>query len=570
LHHPSGIESLLIYLAAAVVLVPLCRAAGVSTVLGYLATGVLIGPSTLGLVTKTPEVEIASEVGVLFLLFAIGLELSTEKLRALRGDAFGLGMAQIGVTAAALAAVVFAASGSPAAAVAVGFSLALSSTAIVLQLLRESGELSRRTGRAALAVLLLQDLAVVPLLVLIPLVAGDGVGLGSALALAAVKAALAIAVIIVLGRLLLGRLYQAVTKLREAQIGLALTLLVALGTGWATAELGLSATLGAFLAGLVIAETEFRHQVEADIEPFRGLLLGVFFMSVGLSIDLAALAERAGTVALLVVLLLGIKGAILFGLARLFGLGRANAAYLSLLLAQAGEFGFIALGLAIALGLLTPTVGAELLGAVAVTMFVTPALAVLGKRLELRLQRAAEPGPDALAAQAGELEGHVVVAGCGRVGSTTLRLLAEGGISAIAIDADPLRVRQLRSLGFTAFVGDAARPLLLHAAGVERAQAAVVTLDDPPAAERVCAALRSANPAIQIVARASDFPHGERLLKAGASVTVAENLEGSLELAGRALAAYKVPLGEIERRLDELRADDYARLVAWRTHEGKD
>jgi CPA2 family monovalent cation:H+ antiporter-2 len=567
-HAADGIENLLIYLAAAMVLVLLCRALGVSTVLGYLATGIVIGPSLFGLVQKTPRVEAAGEVGVLFLLFTIGLELSTDRLRGLRVDAFGLGTAQVLLTGAILAAVVFAVSGLAPAAIAVGFSLALSSTAIVLQLLKDSGDLSRRTGRAALAVLLLQDLAVVPLLVLIPLLAGDGRGLLPALGLAALKTVIAGVVIVVLGRLVLRRLYHAVSALREPQMGLALTLLIALGAGFATERLGLSATLGAFLAGVLIAETEFRHQVEADVEPFRGLLLGIFFMSVGLSIDISALAGHATSIVALLAAIVLVKAGVLYGLALAFGLSRGQATYLSLLLAHGGEFAFVALGLSIGLGLIPPAGGAGLLAAVALSMFIAPALAALGRRLLGRMAHRAQPGSDAMASEAAEYEDHVVLAGCGRVGSTVLRVLAEHGVAAIAIDADPVRVGQLRSLGLPAFVGDAARPLLLESAGADRARAAVVTFDDPPAAESVCAALRQAHPRLEIVARASDRLHGERLLIAGASVAVAENLEASLELAGRVLEAFDFSPAEIERRLDELRADDYARLDEWRRRSG--
>lgn len=563
LHHADGIESLLIYLAAALLLVPLCRRLGVSAVLGYLGVGILIGPSAFGLVEKTPRVEAVSEIGVLFLLFTIGLELSTDRLRSLRRDAFGLGSAQILLTGIALGAVVYGISGAARPAVAVGFSLALSSTAIVLQLLKESGDLSRRTGRAALAVLLLQDLSVVPLLVLIPLLAGASVGLGAALGLMALKTVGVAVVIVVFGRLVLGRLYHAASKLGDPQIGLILTLLVALGTGWATESVGLSATLGAFLAGVLIAETDFRHQVEADVEPFRGLLLGVFFMGVGLTIDVVGLADQAGRVAALTLAVIVVKAGVLYPVSRVFGLTRAQSLYLSLLLGQAGEFGFVALGLALELGLIDPVAEAPLIAAVAISMFAAPGLAALGQRLHDAMLRAASPGETALSAQAAELEGHVVVAGGGRVGSTIVRVLSEHGLSAVVVDLDPVRVAHLRRLGLMAFVGDASRPMLLDAAGIARARSAAVTVNDPHAAERICAALRHAHPGLQIVARASDRPHGERLREAGASVAVAENVEASLELAGRVLEAYDVVGQEVERRLDALRADDYARLSVW-------
>ncbi len=563
LHDADGISTLLIYLGLAVVLVPLCRALGVSGILGYLAVGILIGPSGLDVARMTPRIETASEIGVLFLLFTIGLELSTARLRGLRSDALGLGSTQILLTGLVLGAMVFALSGSAGVAVAVGFSLTMSSTAIALQLLRESGDLSRRSGRAALGILLLQDVAVVPLLVILPILAGKSGSVGPALALAMLKAVLATSAIVVLGRLVLRRAYRTVTALREPQIALALTLLVAVGTGHFTGALGLSVPLGAFLAGVLIAETEFRHHVEADAEPFRGLLLGVFFMSVGLSIDLSSLAAGAWRVVLIAMAIIGTKAAILYALSRSFGLTRSQGVHLSLLLAQAGEFGLVALGLSVVLGLLTPTEGSELMAAIALTMFATPGVAIAGRVLSKRLAQAEQHGVDSLAAAAAEFEGHVVVAGCGRVGSTVVRVLTEHGVAAVAIDLDPVRVARLRSLGVPAFVGDAARPMLLDAAGADRAKVAVVTLDDPGVAERVCAELRQAHPTLEIVARASDRTHADRLRDAGASLAVAENLEASLELAGRALEVFDHTLPEIERCLDELRANDYALLDRW-------
>jgi len=558
--HEEGLSSLLIYLAAALALVPLCRALGVSAVLGYLAVGILLGPSGLGLVERTREVEIASEIGVLFLLFTIGLELSGERLRALRDDAVRLGTAQILVSGVALAIFVLGVSDSLHAAVAVGFALAMSSTAIVVRILKETGELARRTGQAALAVLLLQDVAVVPLLVVIPLLAGDPVDLLPALALASLKAALAVALLLWLGRRLLRPLFHLVQTTRDPEIGLALTLLVALGTGWATALAGLSPTLGAFLAGVLMAETEYRHQVEADVEPFRGLLLGVFFMSVGLAIDLPFVSAHAGRVLAIALGLVTVKGLILLPATRLLGLSWPQSVHVALLLCQAGEFGFVALGLSVGLGVVDAGIGSELLAAVALTMFASPFLAKLGRGLEERLSARGQPGRDALEAAASGLAGHVVVAGLGRVGTTVIRVLAEHGVAAVGLDIDPLRVSQLRALGFTAFVGDAGRKSLLEAAGVDRARAAVVTLDDPPTAERICATLHEEQPKLRVLARASDLAHGERLLGAGASAAVAENLEGSLELAGRVLAEYELPPTEIERVLADLRADDYARL----------
>lgn len=561
MHRADAIDFLLVYFAAALLLLPLSRRLGVSSVLGYLAAGLLVGPSGLSWVEKNEAVEIASEVGVLFLLFVVGLELSSDRLAGLRRDALGLGTAQVLTTGAVLALVLAGFGTTPAAAIVIGFSLALSSTAIVLQILRESGELSRRTGRAALGVLLLQDLAVVPLLVAVPLLARGGEGLVAALGLAALKAVVAVAVLVFVGRRILQRLYTEVARLREPEVALLLTLLVAIGTGALTEAAGLSAPLGAFLAGVLLAETDFRHQVTADVLPFRGLLLGVFFVGVGLSIDVSLLADRGFELALLVTLLLVAKGGLLFALGRPFGLTTAQSLHLAFLLPQAGEFAFVTLGAAIAAGVVSPEAGTLFLATVTAGMFLSPPLALAGRRLATRIDRAASGGAASLDREARELENHVVVAGGGRVGSTVIRVLAENGIGAVAVDADPERVSALRRIGVPAVVGDASRSVLLEAAGVGRARAVVVTLDDPVAAERICSALRRDHPKLDVIARASDAAHGARLLEAGAGVAVAENLEGSLELAARALEAFEIPGPEIDRCLDALRADDYAKLL---------
>jgi CPA2 family monovalent cation:H+ antiporter-2 len=558
------VTNVLPFLVAVVLTVPLCRALRVSPVLGYLAAGLALGSNGLGWIEWTDPLRELSEIGVLFLLFSIGLELSFERLAQLRRHVLGLGGAQVLVTGVLLAALTRGAFGGTPALV-VGFSLAMSSTAIVLQLLRERGELQRRHGRASLAVLLLQDFAVIPLLVVIPVLAGAGDGLGRALVAAGAKALAVIAILFVLGRLLLRPVYHRIASLRSAEALLSLTLLVALGTGWATERLGLSMTLGAFLAGVLVAETEYRHQVEADVEPFRSLLLGLFFLGVGLSLDLSFVLSRLGEVAALATAVVAIKAAILFVLARVFGLPLRDAAPVALGLAQAGEFGFVALGLALDRGLLEHETGSVLLAVVAATMFASPLLLALGRSVgEALHRRRASMAPEDLAEQTADLEGHVVIAGCGRVGETVARVLSQRGVTGVGLEIDPARVQELRTRGLAVYVGDASRPQVLAAAGVERTAAAVVTLDEPAAAERICAALRAGHPHLPVLARARTIEHGRRLLDAGATAAVAEALEGSLELAGRTLEALEFPPDEVERTLDALRENDYAQLEAWR------
>ncbi len=558
----------LVFLATAVVTVPLCRALRVSPILGYLAAGLVLGPHGLGVVQESAPLHALSEVGLLFLLFAIGLELSLDRLSALRRWALGLGSAQVLATGVVLAAVAARWLPSRAGALVVGFSLALSSTAVVLQLLRERGELGRRHGRVSLAVLLLQDLAVVPILLGISLVTNGSEGIAPALGAAAARAAAAVAVLVVAGRLLLRPLYRAVAATRHSDVLLALTLLVALGTAAATRAIGLSSSLGAFLAGLLVAETEYRHQVEADVEPFRGLLLGLFFLGVGVSIDLPLVRVHAGALVLLVLGVLLGKSAILYPLARGFGLPRHQAARVALLLAQAGEFAFVSLDLARARHLIGAAAASVLLAAVALTLFATPALAALARRAdEAFAPDETEAAASALAEETRDLEGHAVIGGCGRVGHVVLRVLAQQGVPAVGLDVDPGRVAELRRMGLPVFLGDVARKQVLEAAGLERARVAVVTIDQPDAAEALCAILRRDHPDLRILARARNRERVRRLLRAGADGAVAEALEGSLELSGRVLEILDQPREEIDRMLDGLRENDYARIEEWRIPE---
>ena len=550
---------LLAFLAGIVILVPLCRWIGASPVLAYLGAGVLLGPSVLGVVVDTPALSALGEVGVLFLLFTIGLELSFGRLLRMRTEALGLGGSQFVLSAAVIGSAVYAVIGSVEASIAVGAALALSSTAMVLQVLAERGDLGRRYGRAALAVLLFQDLAVVPILVMVPLLGSEQHRLGEALLLAGGKAVLTIAIIIVIGRFLLRPVYRLIASARSADVLLATTLVVALGAGWATHFFGLSMALGAFLAGLLIAETEYRHQVEADIRPFRGLLLGVFFFAVGASLDLSLVGERAPQLAVLAVAVIMAKAALLFPLALLFRIPASAAAHLSLLLAQASEFCFVVVGLAMQVGLLPERDGTMLLAVVALTMLATPALAALGRRADARLARR-QPGLVELTEEAAALSNHVVIAGFGRVGRTVAQVLVQQEVPYIALDLDPRVVYRARRDGYAVFLGNTSDINVLESAKIARAAAVLVTHDHPRSAEHLCVVLRRAYPNLCILSRARDQEHAHQLIAAGATAAVPENLEASLQLTGRLLEALQIPSDEVSRLLYKLRRDDYALL----------
>jgi CPA2 family monovalent cation:H+ antiporter-2 len=531
----SYLQDVLVLLLAAIVVVPLFQRLRASPVLGYLAAGIALGPSGFGLVSEVEGARHLSEFGVIFLLFTVGLDLPFARLRAIWRYIFGLGLAQVALTSLVVGLGAFWLDASPEAALLIGGALAFSSTATVLQLLRERGELASRFGRLALAVLLFQDLSVVPLLALLPILAGDGQSLVSALVVAVAKAAATLGVILMLGRVVLRPLYRLIAGTRNAELFAATNLFVVLGTSWATELVGMSAALGAFLAGMLLAGTEFRHQVEADIQPFRGLFLGLFFISVGMTTDLGIVASHLAELLGVTVALLVGKALVLVLLGLAAGIGLAVASRLALTLAQGGEFAFVVFTLAAQSGIVPPGVSAILVASVVLTMFVTPFLAALGRRGAEQLRRRPVPETELLSHEAGELAQHMIVAGYGRVGRIVGKLLAEGEVPFVAIDVDARRVSELRREGIPIFFGDASRTEVLKAAGIERAAGIVVTLDEPAAAERIVEALQRQHPEIPVIARARDGQHLQRLERAGARTIVLEAFEPGLQMAASAL-----------------------------------
>jgi CPA2 family monovalent cation:H+ antiporter-2 len=550
--------NILALLAAAVLAVPLFHRLGIGAVLGYLVAGVVVGPHALALISDIEDVQHLGEFGVVFLLFAIGLELKLSRLALLRRLLFGLGSAQVLCTAAVLAGIAVVAGLPASTSVVVGAALALSSTAVVLQMLMERGELAGRAGRAAFAVLLMQDLAVAPLLVLLTVLSGAGGSPPEALALAALRAVVAGGLIIGVGRFLVRPFLRMVASSHSPEAFSGAAVLVVLGTGWVTAAAGLSMALGAFLAGLLLAETEFRHQVAADIQPFRGFLLGLFFMTVGMSLDLPLLADHWRQVLLLVVLLMTVKAALLAGLARAFRLESDVAVQMAVLLAQGGEFAFVVFGQATRGGLLEPELARLLTLVVTASMMFTPALAALASKLGRRLYR--PQGDLGHLDDLGQMSGHVIVAGYGRVGQTVGRLLRDGGVAMVALDQHADRVLAARAKGLPVFFADASKGEVFRAAGAERAAAVVLTLDRPGVAERTMAVLRHSFPGLPVYARARDHEHGRVLKRAGATLAVPETVEASLQLGATVMRSIGVGCEVLDRLLAAARHDDYAGL----------
>lgn len=558
--HTILVDSLVV-LFAAIVLVPLVRRLRLSPILGYLAAGMLLGPHGVAIVPNVDDVRLIAEFGVLFLLFMIGLELPLDRLKAVRRYVFGLGGAQVVLTTAALGGVIAWLFDVPAeAALLVGAALALSSTATVLQLLAERGELIQRHGRVSLAILLMQDLAVAPLLALIPLLATPGDSIVATLGLSLLKAVAALAAILVIARYVLRPFYHSVVAGGSPELFTATALFIVLGTSLLTAEAGLSMALGAFLAGMLLAETEFRHQVESDILPFRGLFLGLFFMTVGMTVDARLILSELPLIGGLLFGLLLIKTAITAALCFAFGLSRGVSVRTALSLAEGGEFAFVLLGLAVAAGLAEPRIAQLAFVVVALSIMVTPALVAAGRLIAERIRRPdAAPSGD-LATETEDLVDHVVIAGFGRVGHQIAAILSDRAVPYVAIERDAAAVKEARRRGLPVFFGDASRADILEAARLAHARACVITMHKNSGEIALVGLLRHRHPDLPILVRAHDFEHSTELDGAGSSAVVEETAEVALRLSALALGSYGVGQEEVADLTRDMREDDYARL----------
>jgi len=560
MHDASFLSETLIFLIAAVVVAPVFQRPRSSLVLGYLVAGVMIGPGILGLISGSKQVHNIAELGVVFLLFTIGLELSVDRLKVIRNQIFGVGTAQVVVTSVVIASIAWSVGFTLPTAVIIGGGLALSSTAVVLQLLSERGELASRRGRLTFAILLLQDLAVVPLLALVPAFAGQGDDTVTALLWTLGKALLLLAGVAVFGRFVVRPLFRAVAVGRSSELFAAVTLAVLLGMAWLTGTFGLSLAIGGFLAGLLLAETEYRHQVAADIQPFRGLLLGLFFMTVGISLDLGIIIENTLLVLGLLAGLIVLKTLITMVLCRISGVSIAMSLNTAMVLSQAGEFGFVLFALAGGFGLLEAR-EATILGAViALSLALTPGLAWLGNRLNKRLEAQFAERQEDMRAESADLKDHVIIAGFGRVGQSVVKTLTAAGIPYAAVEFEPTRVAEARAQGLSVHYGDASRVDVLEALGADRARAAVIILDNATAAERVVNLLHQRFPKLTIYVRARDNAHKRRLSRAGASGIVHETYELSLHLGEFVLRGFGTPDDRIREIIRDHRADDYALL----------
>ena len=571
----STLELILLYLVAAVAGVVLCRLAKLPPMLGYLAVGVVIGPNAMALAKDSASVRYLAEFGVVFLMFVIGLEFNLPKLKSMRKLVFGLGLAQVLLTI--LGTVVghfvlvwaFSYTSQPwqlswRGAVVLAAAMAMSSTAIVVKMMADRLELESEHGRRVIGVLLFQDLAVVPLLVLIPALDESGRDMAAALGWAALKATVLLGLLLVGGQKVMRWWLTLVARRKSEELFVLNLLLVTLGLAWLTEHAGLSLALGAFVAGMLIAETEYKHQVETDIRPFHDVLLGLFFITIGMKLDWRLVLDQWQLVLLLSMLPVLVKFALVTLLARLFGTPSGVALRTGLYLAQAGEFGFVLLTLGAQQNLIDQQWVSPVLASMVLSMLASPFLINSSDRIVMRLSSSdwlmQSVAMTSIAKRAINTEAHVIIAGYGRSGQNLARILDVEGIPYMALDLDPDRVRQAAAAGQSVVFGDAARLQSLMAAGLARANAVVVSYHDTPSAMKILRLVQEHAPKVPVIVRTIDDSDLEKLQAAGATEVVPEAIEGSLMLASHALALVGVPMRRVIRVVQDQREARYGLL----------
>lgn len=546
-----------VILIAAVIALPLFKRLGLGTILGYLIAGLVIGPSVLGLVHDVDQLRHLSELGVVLLLFIIGLELQPSRLWALRKPVFGLGGFQVLTTALVIGGICLALDLSPLAALIASFGLAMSSTALALQTLAEKGQLTTQHGRTSFAILLFQDVAVIPAIALLPLLTSHGAA-GTSTQADLLTAVAVIIAIIVTGHFLLRPFFKFVATADSHDLFTAAALLVVVGTALLMHMAGLSMALGSFIAGMLLANSEYRHELEATIQPFKGLLLGLFFIAVGMSVNVQLIVDEPVTVVGLALGLVTIKAALLFGLGRWHGLSTASARSLAITISQGGEFAFVLYELAANAGLLSRTTSTLLTAVVMVSMAITPVLFALNGWIEKKRRR--EPRTE----QYDPIEDNqseVIVAGFGRMGQVITRVLRVRKINFTALEKSFEQVDFVRRFGGKVYYGDAARLELLRAAKTERAKIFVIAVDDVDASVRIAELIRRHYPRLKIFARARNRNHVYRLREVGAHIVVREVFYSSLELSRQILKEFGLSATEAANLIDQFRQHDEKMLL---------
>jgi len=557
---------ILALLLATVVVVPAFHAMRLGAILGYLTAGAILGPWVLGIITEVEEIRHLAEFGVIFLLFVLGIELKPEKLWQMRKMVIGLGLSQLLITAFTLYGIAIYLGASHHSSIIIGFGLALSSTAFCLNLLAERGGIASKMGQMSFSVLLLQDIAVVPLLALVSMLAGGDID-ASESGINLLYAITAIIILLLTGRYLLNPVLDKIVASQDPEVFIAVAVLLVLGVAWIMELVGLSMALGAFIAGLMLAESHYRHQIEADILPFRGILLGLFFMTIGMGIEFGLLWDNITNILGLTLLLMLVKGSIIYSLVRLSGVRRDIAIQTGVLLSQSGEFGFVMFGFASASGLLDAQSSQILTLIIALSMVLTPFVVKLSNTLLLKFYT-----PDITDDHTEEFiedsKGHVILAGFGRVGARIGAILNAANVNYIAIDLDQKRIKSARAQGFPVFFGDACNVKVLRSAGAERAKMIVIALDNPKNIDRMIPLIRQHYPNMPIHTRAIDRQHCADLITQGVSTTVSETLEISLRLTEEVLLGSGINETAIEHVIKEFK-DEYYQDVVQKVTENK-
>jgi CPA2 family monovalent cation:H+ antiporter-2 len=563
----------LIILGAAGLVIPLFVRLGINSILGFLLVGFLLSPDVLGSLTKpfpfleafvlTDQEAISSlgELGVVFLLFLIGLELSFERLVTMKRLVFGLGSLQVISTTALISLAAYLLGFTPAESIVIGMALSLSSTAIVIQLYSDEKRLGSQSGRTSFAILLFQDLAVIPILLMVSVLGRESSGpVLEGIAIALAQTVLAVGLIIGVGRFALRPLLRLVAGINSSDLFMAAVLLIAVGTGVLANYAGLSMALGAFIAGLTLAETEYRRAIEAVIEPFKGLLLGAFFLLVGLGIDLHGFIESPIQILTIAITLIVAKTVVTYLFARLMKVNHAAALESSMLLGPCGEFAFVILSSAAALSILDRTMFSQLLLIVSLTMAAIPFLSILGKKLVKRSKKLQGNSPETLEVPPEDHQPRIIVAGFGRVGHLIGSMLDEHKIPYIAVDADAALVTRERRAGFPVYYGDAANVEFLKKCGLADAKAIAITMDNPARVDDVARTARAESADLKIIARARDERHAMRLYTAGVTEAVPETIESSLQLGESLLVEAGIPMGLVIASVHE-RRDTFRKLL---------
>jgi monovalent cation:proton antiporter-2 (CPA2) family protein len=555
--HGPDLGALVVLLGSAVLAVPVFKRIGFGSVLGYLAAGLVIGPFGFRVFTEPAEILHVAELGVVMFLFIIGLEMQPSRLWGMRQQIFGLGLAQVLVCILLLSWVGVALGYSPQTSLIAGTGFVLTSTAIVMQMLQERGDLAKEKGQKMISILLFEDLAIVPLLALVAFLApgagevtmterltGVAIGLGAILAL------------VIAGRYLLNPIFRILAAARAREVMTAAALLVVLGAAWGMQLGGLSTAMGAFLAGVLLSESSYRHELEADVEPFRGILLGLFFLAVGMSLDLNVVADNWELIAISVVAFTVLKAIGVYGVARVFKSSHREAVERTVLMTQGGEFAFVLYAAALAVGIITPEGSAMLTAIIIVSMLMTPLFVLIHDRLmpEVEVDASGVETPK-------DATGTALLIGFGRFGQIVSQPLLARGYSVTTIDNDPDMIRVAASFGFKVYFGDGQRLDILHAAGAHHASLILVCVDDRPAATRIVQLVRHEFPNTLLLARAYDREHGLELVKAGVDYPVRETFESAIKFARAALDRLGEPEAAIDDAIEELRRRDEERFA---------